>query len=114
MASTKLNSKTQNGSNILDHFSKKIAELSNQLDHHFDETLRLICECQGKLVFCGLGKSGHVARLVCSSFQSIGCQTVFLHGSEANHGDMGIIDPEKDLVIYFSFSGKSIYHGENK
>ncbi|MAH61169.1 MAG: hypothetical protein CMF42_02650 [Legionellales bacterium] len=107
MASTKLNSKTQNGSNILNHFSKKIAELSNHLDHHFDETLRLICECQGKLVFCGLGKSGHVARLICSSFQSIGCQTVFLHGSEANHGDMGIIDPEKDLVIYFSFSGKS-------
>lgn len=107
MASVKATSLNTQATELLEHFSQKISNLATNLDNSFNEALELILNTKGKLVFCGLGKTGHLARLICSSFQSVGLNAVFLHANEANHGDMGIVNPSEDLVLYFSFSGKS-------
>ncbi|MDR1255628.1 MAG: KpsF/GutQ family sugar-phosphate isomerase [Puniceicoccales bacterium] len=58
----------------------------------------------GKIVICGMGKSGHIARKVAATFTSIGQQAVFLHPSEAVHGDLGVYSPG-DPTILISKSG---------
>jgi arabinose-5-phosphate isomerase len=72
----------------------------------FDLAVKRITECQGKVVFCGIGKSGHVGVKLSSTFSSIGIPSVFLHPSEGVHGDLGLLD-SKDVVIFISYSGET-------
>ena len=59
-----------------------------------------------KLIFCGIGKSGHIARKLSTTFMSAGISCIFLHASEAIHGDLGIYKPG-DVTILLSKSGSS-------
>jgi arabinose-5-phosphate isomerase len=59
---------------------------------------------RGKVVLCGLGKSGHVARKIAATLQSTGTPSVFLHPAEAIHGDLGMCQ-EGDPVVMVSKSG---------
>ncbi|KAI8054046.1 hypothetical protein BDF22DRAFT_682719 [Syncephalis plumigaleata] len=59
-----------------------------------------------KIVVTGVGKSGHVARKVCATLQSTGSLAVFLHPTEALHGDLGVIAPG-DALLLFSHSGRT-------
>jgi arabinose-5-phosphate isomerase len=68
--------------------------------------LDLILEHDGKIVVCGMGKSGHIARKIAATFTSIGQQSVFLHPAEAAHGDLGVYSPG-DLTILISKSGST-------
>ncbi|KDN44274.1 SIS domain-containing protein [Tilletiaria anomala UBC 951] len=61
---------------------------------------------EGKLIWCGVGKSGLIARKLCASALSLGLSSVFLHPTEALHGDLGIVH-SKDVVILLSYSGCS-------
>lgn len=73
---------------------------------------RLACACarrrraRGKLVLTGVGKSGHIARKVTATLQSTGSMAVFLHPTEALHGDLGVL-AEGDALVLFSNSGRS-------
>jgi len=58
----------------------------------------------GKVVCVGVGKSGHIAQKVASSFTSIGLPALFLHPTEAAHGDLGLLE-KGDYVLAFSNSG---------
>ncbi len=60
----------------------------------------------GKIVVTGVGKSGIVARKVAATLTSTGSPAVFLHPTEALHGDLGIVG-EKDVLLLFSHSGGS-------
>lgn len=60
----------------------------------------------GKVVFTGVGKSGWIAQKLVATFNSLGIVTVFLHPTEALHGDLGVIRPN-DVVIMVTFSGKT-------
>jgi arabinose-5-phosphate isomerase len=60
----------------------------------------------GKLVVTGLGKSGHVARKIVATLCSTGTPAVFLHASEASHGDLGLYSPG-DPTLMISKSGNS-------
>ncbi|MBD3231658.1 KpsF/GutQ family sugar-phosphate isomerase [Candidatus Dependentiae bacterium] len=66
-----------------------------------------ILRTKGKLVFCGMGKSGLIARKLVATFSSIGTPSFFLHPSEALHGDLGMIQ-ENDFFIAISKSGTGI------
>ena len=79
---------------------------SQRLDGHFVRALDLLDECAGKVVVTGVGKSGLAARKIAATLTSIGCPSVFLHPSEAMHGDLGIVQPN-DVVIALSNSGES-------
>ena len=58
----------------------------------------------GRVVVCGVGKSGHVGRKIAATFASTGTPSIFLHGTEASHGDLGMIQPQ-DAVLMLSASG---------
>ena len=60
----------------------------------------------GKLVTSGMGKAGQIAMNIATTFCSTGTPAVNLHPSEAQHGDLGVIQPD-DLLLLISNSGKT-------
>lgn len=60
---------------------------------------------KGRLICAGVGKSGHVARKIAATMASTGTPAMFIHPTEASHGDMGMIGPE-DGVLALSKSGE--------
>ena len=76
----------------------------------YEKAVALIVEqvhCKkGKLVTSGMGKAGQIAMNIATTFCSTGIPSVFLHPSEAQHGDLGILQ-ENDLLLLISNSGKT-------
>ena len=76
----------------------------------FEKAVELIVEHvherKGKLVTSGMGKAGQIAMNIATTFCSTGTPAVFLHPSEAQHGDLGILQ-ENDLLLFISNSGKT-------
>jgi arabinose-5-phosphate isomerase len=66
----------------------------------------VICEEDGQVVFCGIGKSGDVGKKISSTFNSIGASSHFIHPVEALHGDLGALSAE-DVVVLISNSGNT-------
>lgn len=64
----------------------------------------LISDCDGKRVFFGVGKSGHVARKIAATFSSLNLPSIFVHASEAVHGDLGVLT-SGDIAVMISNSG---------
>ena len=92
--------------NILSIEAKEISNAKSKIDEKFVELTELIFSCRGRIVLSGMGKSGHIARKIASTFSSTGTAAFFMHPGEASHGDLGMIQKE-DIVIFFSNSGKS-------
>jgi arabinose-5-phosphate isomerase len=91
---------------VLDVEARAILDLKNRLDDKFIDAVEMIKSCQGKLIITGIGKSGHIARKVASTFSSTGTPSVYLHPAESSHGDLGMID-KKDIVMAFSYGGEN-------
>lgn len=76
----------------------------------YDEAVTLIVkhvhELGGKLITCGMGKAGQIAMNIATTFSSTGTPASFLHPSEAQHGDLGIVR-EHDIMLLISNSGKT-------
>ena len=66
----------------------------------------MLFNTKGKVIISGLGKSGQIASKISSTFSSIGSSSVFVHPTEANHGDLGIIK-KGDTIILISNSGET-------
>ncbi len=81
--------------------------LAAKLDVNFDSAVRRL-RVPGKVICSGVGKSGHVAAKVAATMTSLGTRAIFLHPTEAAHGDLGIIVPEEDALLVFSRSGTAI------
>lgn len=60
----------------------------------------------GKLVLCGVGKSGHISKKIAATLSSTGSQAVFMHPVEAMHGDLGVVS-SRDLLLAVSYSGET-------
>lgn len=67
---------------------------------------RLIAACRGRVIFMGVGKSGHIGKKLAATFASTGTPSFFVHGTEAMHGDLGMITPD-DIVLLLSNSGST-------
>jgi D-arabinose 5-phosphate isomerase GutQ len=61
---------------------------------------------RGKLVIIGVGKSGHIGKKLVATFQSLDIRAVFLHPTEALHGDLGIVGPD-DVLLFITYSGST-------
>jgi arabinose-5-phosphate isomerase len=59
-----------------------------------------------KIITSGMGKAGQISHTLATTLSSTGTPSIFLHPSEAQHGDLGIIQP-KDVLILFTNSGKT-------
>ena len=66
----------------------------------------LILDCRGRVVVCGIGKSGHVGRKFAATLASTGTPAFFVHASDAMHGDLGMIAAE-DVLVMLSNSGET-------
>jgi arabinose-5-phosphate isomerase len=96
----------QFGREILHDEARALDALAESLDGPFEEAVRLILGCRGKLIVSGLGKSGHVARKIAATFASTGTTATFLHLAEAIHGDLGMA-AHGDVAILISQSGET-------
>jgi len=85
---------------------ESLQETVTRLDYSFEKAVNIIKNHSGKVIVCGVGKSGYVARKIAASFCSIGMSSVFLDPNEALHGDLGVYDPG-DPTIVFSKSGST-------
>lgn len=72
----------------------------------YEQAIKLISACTGKVVVTGIGKSGHVGKKIAASLSSTGTPAFFVHSAEAVHGDSGMIE-KKDVVILLSNSGET-------
>lgn len=91
---------------VLNLEAEAICELSKNLDHSFEEAIDLLMQTKGRVILSGIGKSGHIANKIASTFSSTGTPAFFVHPSEASHGDLGMISLE-DVLIVLSYSGET-------
>ena len=91
---------------VLNIESEEILQASKNISNDFTNAVNEILNCTGRIVLSGMGKSGHIARKIASTFASTGTPAFFMHPGEASHGDLGMIT-ENDIVIFFSNSGQS-------
>jgi arabinose-5-phosphate isomerase len=71
-----------------------------------DIIYRQVHQLKGKLVTSGMGKAGQIAQNIATTFSSTGTPAVFLHPSDSQHGDLGVIQ-ENDILLLISNSGKT-------
>ena len=83
-----------------------LSELLRGIGPEFEKAVTLLLGCRGKVVVCGIGKSGIVARKIAATLSSTGTPAVYLHPVEAAHGDMGMVT-EDDVFLAVSKSGSS-------
>lgn len=83
-----------------------IANLSRQLTADFDRSVKAILGSKGRVVVSGIGKSGSIAKKISATLASTGTPSFFLHPTEAQHGDLGMIEG-KDILILISYSGET-------
>jgi arabinose-5-phosphate isomerase len=80
--------------------------MSKRIDSTFSEVVRKILACNGRIIVCGIGKSGIVGRKISCTLASTGTPSFFMHPAEAFHGDLGMIKKE-DILLLISYSGET-------
>jgi arabinose-5-phosphate isomerase len=73
---------------------------------NIEKIINTFLECKGKIVITGIGKSGHIGKKMAATFSSTGTESIFIHSTEAYHGDLGMIN-NNDYLILLSFSGET-------
>jgi arabinose-5-phosphate isomerase len=96
---------------IREIFKKEANAIENiPVNESFEAAVEIIFkhvhEKNGKLVTSGMGKAGQIAHNIATTFSSTGTSSIFLHPSEAQHGDLGILQ-ENDVLLAISNSGKT-------
>lgn len=86
--------------------SESIKNLSSLLDENFEKTVTILFKNKGRLIVTGIGKSAIIAQKIVATMNSTGTPSMFLHASEAIHGDLGMVQPD-DVIICISKSGNS-------
>lgn len=80
--------------------------LVEKLGISFANSISLLINCRGKAILTGVGKSSHIAQKIASTFASTGTHSIFIHPTEASHGDLGMVKGG-DVLIALSKSGES-------
>lgn len=80
--------------------------LLERLDQRFDRAIEILLQCKGRVVVCGMGKSGLIGRKISATFASTGTPSLFLHPAEALHGDLGVLVRD-DALLAISYSGEN-------
>lgn len=86
--------------------AQQLLHASENLSEDINNAVEIIASCTGKLIVCGVGKSGLVGSKIAATMASTGTSSFFLHPTEAMHGDLGMIG-KNDIVLAISYSGES-------
>ncbi len=90
----------QDGKSSLDIEIETLVALQKSLDSSFVSAIQKILKCKGRIVLTGVGKSAIIAQKQAASFNSTGTPSIFLHAGDAIHGDIGMIEPEDECIVY--------------
>ena len=91
---------------VLDRAAGALRILSESLDASFGAAVEILWKIRGRVVVSGMGKSGHVGRKIAATLASTGTPALFVHPSEASHGDLGMVAPG-DAIVILSNSGET-------
>jgi arabinose-5-phosphate isomerase len=94
----------EKGKEVVRIEARAVAALEAKIDESFEAAVNLILQSTGRVVVTGIGKSGLIARKIVATMTSTGTAAIFLHPSDAVHGDLGMVRKE-DVVICISKSG---------
>ncbi|MFQ3250994.1 MAG: arabinose-5-phosphate isomerase [Glaciecola sp.] len=92
--------------NVFQNEIEALQKLQGSLDDSFNRACELMMNCTGKVVVCGMGKSGHIGNKIAATLASTGTPAFFMHPGEANHGDLGMLT-KGDVLIGISNSGET-------
>jgi len=91
---------------VIEIEAQMISHLAQRIDQDFVNACHYLHNCEGRIVVIGVGKSGHISKKIAATLASTGSPAFFIHASEANHGDIGMIT-RKDIILALSNSGES-------
>jgi arabinose-5-phosphate isomerase len=91
---------------VLQTEAASVLALVDRVNDRFADAVMLLCNCKGRVIVTGMGKSGIVCRKIAATLASTGTPAFFLHPAEAVHGDLGVIQSD-DVVIAMSYSGET-------
>jgi arabinose-5-phosphate isomerase len=96
----------QKGKEVIRIEAEAVSNLSDSINNQFVKAINTIGECKGRVVLTGMGKSGLIARKIVATLNSTGTAAIYLHPTDALHGDLGMVRKE-DVVILISKSGNT-------
>jgi arabinose-5-phosphate isomerase len=91
---------------VLQTEAEAILALVNRLDDRFEDAIRTLLDCRGRVIVTGMGKSGIIARKIAATLSRTGTPAFFLHPAEAIHGDLGVLQSD-DVIVALSNSGET-------
>lgn len=94
------------GRRVLSHAANALSALADGLGPEFSQAVAAIGACRGLVVVTGVGKAGRIGEKISATLASTGTRSLFLHATEAVHGDLGRVRGE-DLVLLLSYSGET-------
>lgn len=94
----------ERGARVLRDEAAVLDQVAASLGVTFGNAVNLLLGCTGKVVWSGIGKSGRIAEKIAASMSSLGLPAVFMHSTEALHGDIGLVQPN-DVAFLVSNSG---------
>ena len=101
---TQNNIDIERGKKVIEIEARAISDLKNKIGENFAKAIEIIFNCSGRIIITGMGKSGLIARKIVATMNSTGTPSIFLHPTDAIHGDLGMVRKE-DVVILISKSG---------
>jgi arabinose-5-phosphate isomerase len=94
------------GKEVIEIEAEAVGGLIQSINEQFARAVDLIYRSNGRVVLSGMGKSGLVARKIVATLNSTGTAAIFLHPTDALHGDLGMVRKD-DVVILISKSGET-------
>ena len=94
------------GRRVLEQEREALGEAGLRLGQEFVTAVEMIATSTGRVIVCGVGKSGLIGRKIAATLTSTGTPAVFLHAADSVHGDLGIVG-KSDIAILISKSGES-------
>jgi len=92
--------------NLIKKEKQALNILEKEVNQEYIKALKVLRKCTGKIVIIGIGKSGHIGNKIAATLSSTGSPALFIHGTEALHGDLGVIK-HNDVAIIISNNGQS-------
>lgn len=96
----------QKGKEVIRIEAEAVFNLGERINGSFAETIQIIADSKGRVVLTGMGKSGLIARKIVATLNSTGTAAIYLHPTDALHGDLGMVRKD-DVVILISKSGNT-------
>ncbi len=94
------------GKRVIQSEASALSKLAADMPRDFSRTIEAVLKTKGRVIVCGVGKSGHVGRKIAATLASTGTPASFVHATEASHGDLGMITPD-DFCLLISNSGET-------